>query len=166
MLNWSQPVSDSDPRKSFLEHFDQLQRSTVMNAFLYSVRNGTSMFEQAVIDDVLERAADKAMQAQHYRNMDTYQKMMFLRRMIATHHDEAIDLAKYAFWYESQTDAEKAKIKTQKRFDGITSWMTTQQPTAKQTAFLARLGHVGPIGDRAQASALIDQLRKSRADHD
>jgi hypothetical protein len=39
--------------------------------------------------------------------------------------------------------------------------MSTQPATEKQLAYLEALGWRGPIGDRRQASDLIDRLRRS-----
>lgn len=54
-------------------------------------------------------------------------------------------------------------MKDKARMSGVTEWMSSQHPTPKQLAFLAKLGNTETPRDRAHASVLIDSLLKDQA---
>ena len=162
MPNWSQSVSDADPRKAFLEHFDPLERSMVMNSFLFAVRGGAA-HPVDVIDWVRRTAGDKAMGASQYGGHAGWSKAIKLSRTIGQNPEEATALAEYALEYESLSPEEKDKRKQQRAHIGATEWMSTQPPTLKQLAFLSKLGSREQPRDRAHASQLIDSLLTDQA---
>lgn len=146
-----------DERRAFLELFDPPRRSTIVNAFLGAVRVGASDVP-AVLRAVAETAVARRLVAEKHGNADALDKARELGAALASHPTEAAAFAGWCFDWERMPATERQAIKEARAQEGVRHWMATQPATEKQTAYLARLGWRGPVGDRRQASDLIDRL--------
>jgi hypothetical protein len=152
-----------DPRRAFLERFPEARRSTVANLFLNAVRRGAGDVE-AVLQAVAETAIARRLVAEKYGNADALDKAREIADGLASHPDEAAAFAEWALAWEAMPAGERQAIKEERAQQGVRHWMVTQPSTERQTAFLARLGWRGPVGDRRQASDLIDRLLRKTAE--
>src|SRR5262245_1260345 len=135
-----------DPRRAFLERFPAARRSTVANLFLHAVRRGAGDVE-AVLRSVAETAVTRRLVAERYGNVDALDKARELGVALASRPDAAAAFADWCLEWERLPAAERQAIKEARAQEGIRHWMGTQPATEKQTAYLVRLGHRGPVGD-------------------
>lgn len=135
-------------RAAFLAHFPHNQRATATNVLLSAVRAGCCNVHQ-VVGYAVESAR------QRYWN-----EACLTLVLLAELDPEALEAgARWALWWERQPREVKARLKAERAGEAVERWMEGQPPTARQLAFLRKLGHTGEgPANRLEASRLIDSL--------
>ena len=80
--------------------------------------------------------------------------------VLVEYHDEAMAFAAWAPAWEALPPAEKERQKAAKGAAHRQTYMEQQPPTDKQRGYLAMLGYTGEVTSKAQASDLIDKIRR------
>lgn len=142
-------------RLTFLAHFPHNQRATATNVLLSAVRAGCSNPHQ-VVGYALESARRR------YWN-----EACLTLVLLAELDPEALEAgARWALWWESLPREEKQRLKSERAGEAVERWMEGQPPTAKQVAYLRKLGHTGEEpANRLEASRLIDTLLREGVRH-
>jgi hypothetical protein len=117
-----------------------------------------------VLRAVGETAVARRLVAERHGNADALDRAREICTALTAYPDEAAAFAAWCFGWEAKPDAERQAIKEARAHEGMRHWMSGQPATERQMAYLARLGHRGPVGDRRQASDLIDRLLHTTAE--
>lgn len=142
-------------RAAFLAHFPHNQRATATNVLLSAVRAGCSNVHQ-VVGYAVESARQR-----HWN------EACLTLVLLAELDPEALEAgARWALWWEQQPREVKARLKAERAGEAVERWMEGQPPTARQLAFLRKLGHTGEgPANRLEASRLIDTLLREGVRH-
>lgn len=150
--------------RAFLVHFPQEQKSHVANIFLAAVRQGAQT-AGGVLTRVTIDLHERLRRAAHYRDKTEHTKIDNILYYFEHYDEDAEAFARWALAWEKLSPAEKARHKAGTAREAIRAHMDREDPTAKQSAYLRKMGYTGPIDSKAHASALIDiYLRGGRVE--
>jgi len=151
-----QPTLSTEPRDTFLSHFDGQRRGTVSNWLLEPIRQQHEQNPRAVVAFVLAMLT-RRLNSQWVTDQtiaDTQRAIDLFR----SHYDDAVGCAAYYITYEQLPEHEKEALKSTQREAGKAVWMATKPPSPKQLDYLRSLGYVGaPPATMAEASDAIDR---------
>jgi len=150
-----QPPDNADG-EAFLSHLQVSDRGVIANWFYQAARRGDDQTPEGIcryVDDLC-----------YQRNEREYnQRCDDCHYTIKNHVGAALSFARYVIWREALPDADRRAEKARRRKpfarEAATLSMAGKPVTEAQLRYLHNLGHTGkPPADRAEASALIDQL--------
>jgi hypothetical protein len=161
----------ADPR-TLMDRFPQPERSTVANLFYTAVRAG--LRDPVVVHSrVLHTLRHDIEYQEQWIHSDgslnpawareRIQQRQRWEALLYDYDDDAIAFAQYVIEREQKPRAEREAEKAAHTEEYRRAYMAQQPPTEKQVAYLRRLGHHGPVGSKAEASALIDRLLQQDA---
>jgi hypothetical protein len=147
-----------DPRRAFLEHYQPPRRSDIVNTFLLPVRQGVTSPAEVVAR--VERAyLQREQQGVRYRDLAYQQRARWVLDGLSAFPAEALALAEWCIAWEATPPGERERLKAERGEEHRRAWLEGQPATPKQLAYLAALGHRGPVASRAEASRLIDRYK-------
>jgi hypothetical protein len=154
------PASDATPDpRAWLHHFPPERRSAIANWFHYSVRSGVPVAAAVLV----------AVEATVQRRLGwcTDQDQAWLYLVLAKLQDDrggAMAYAHSVIEHEALPREQQQRIKAERSFAALKGAMRGKEVTPAQLSYLRALGYAGPApGDRADASQLIDQLKRGGA---
>jgi hypothetical protein len=150
-----------DPRRKFLERFPPTQCGHLMNMFLLPVRQGIAEPTE-VVRRVEQAFLRRECNGVRYRDLVTQQRARWVLDGLSAYADEALALAEWAIAYETLPAAERERLKLERGADHRRDWMSQQEPTPKQLAYVRALGFTGRVESRQHASDLIESLKGAR----
>jgi hypothetical protein len=154
-------LSYDDPRRKFLERFPTTQCGHIMNMFLLPIRQGVS--EPA---EIVRRVEHSFLQREcngvRYRDLVAQQRARWVLDGLSAYPDEALALAGWAVEYEALPPAERERLKLERGADHRRDWMSRQEPTPKQLAYIRALGFTGRVESRQHAADLIESLKGAK----
>ncbi len=149
----------TDDRKRILERFPQNRRAYVANTVLFAVRAGAKNPLQVLVDvnKTLTGALERARRWNNQSGIIERTEQVYI--ILHEHHEEAMDLCRWALWWESLPQAERDRQKAARGAEHRQAYMESQPASEKQVAYIRALGFAGEVTSKAHASELIDQLR-------
>ena len=149
----------SEPSRTFLEHFPQRQRSLTANVFCYAVRRGARTVD-AVLAAVRADVEDRLRTARRYREPERIAQFSDFLAALTTHRADARAYAQHTLEWEALGLHGKEQVKQARGAEHQRRWMETQPPTDRQIEYLRALGWFAEVRSKAEASDLIDRLRR------
>jgi hypothetical protein len=157
----TQPLSTVAPdRDAFLNHVPTDRRSHITNLVLHAVRRGAKT-PSAVLAAVEAEIATCQERARYWNNTDSLARYDEVAAIFAAHRTEALAFCAWGLAWERLTPEQKARHRAAKGETYRRAYMEQQPATEAQLRYLAHLGHTGEVTSMAQASALIEQLRRA-----
>lgn len=155
---------DTSPQRRFLERFETNRRGFISNIFLRVTRQGVTN-PNVIVSTVRRNLVDQSKRATYWNpDSNTIQRNDAILDVLNTHHEEAVDFAKWAVEWESLSDSERQAIKAERGAYYKRQHMDSQPPTDKQVRYVRALGYDGTIESKLHASELIDKLRNDKGD--
>ncbi len=149
-------VDAANPDRSFLELFPIPDRNPIAQYFHFRVREGAAT-PRSVVLRVAAHVGARLTQA--WGDTGEQRRQQSYLCGLADHFDLALLFAEHVLHWEALPQAERDAQKAERGRTYQREYMATQSATAKQVAYLARLGWDGAVPEsRAAASDLIDQL--------
>ena len=134
-----------------------LKRSPVANWFHYAVRNGAST-PQAVCSAVWQTVQRRA---EWSATPESRGFLLHCHEVLRSDQAGALAYARHVIEYERLPYEQRQRVKAERAVHFAKQAMVGKPATPAQLAYLAALGHPGPVpADRAEASQLIDALRQ------
>jgi hypothetical protein len=150
-----QPTGEIVTARAWLEHFPVPRRSTIANWFHFAVRDGAH--QPAVVLQAVRQVC-----ARRLGGGDETDAAVVLQALDSD-PEGAIAYAAAVIAYEQLPYEARQRVKAERAIHFIKETMRGKTVTPAQTAYLQLLGYAGaPPTDRAQAGALIDDLRQKR----
>lgn len=154
----SEPKSEAGPRqnpRAWLDHFPPERRSTIANWFHHGVRNGART-PQAVCSAVWQTVQQRLHWSSDLANRQFLQGALDTLR--AT-QQEALAYAQSVLEYERLPYEARQQVKAQRTLAALKLGMRGKPTTEAQYGLCTPAGDGELPADRAEASALIDQLQ-------
>jgi hypothetical protein len=149
----SQKTPPQDPR-SWLDHIPPPRRGPVANIFHGAVRQTRLCDPRLVVQAVRDACARR-------QRWGTDTDVAAILAALDTDPASALRYAQYIVDYESLPREARQRLKAERAIHYVKEAMRGQAATPAQLTYLRALGWRGdPPEDRAEASTLIDQLRR------
>jgi len=149
-----------DKQASLLDRFADSRRTVPAQAFFRTIRFGAKAPADVLMivkHDLRDRCR---MPWTTTEQRGEYEQII---SVIDAHRDEALEFAAACIRREQAPPEERQRLRWMAATEGKRRWQETQQPTEAQRAYLRVLGWEGEVGNRREASELIDRLRRGGA---
>ncbi len=151
------PLLDDPRRQDFLGLVPDNLRNKLTLALLRPLRGG------ADTPATIYEAALAALRARLGRWGAEDPETTILLTTLLHHRAAALAFSAWLSAWEALPREEKERIKAERGEGYRRQWLAGQVPSAKQIAFVRRLGYRGAIRSKRHASAIIDRLQPRRA---
>lgn len=151
--------ANEDDRR-LLERFPNNRRSYISNTFLEVVRAGarTPLQVLAAVNENLRQTHARALRWNHLS--DIVERTFEVQTILDDHHAEAMAFAGWAIAWCALPQSERERLKAQKGAEHRQAYMAQKPATDRQKAYLVALGHTGEVASMAEASELIERLKR------
>ena len=152
-------TTTTDDGRALLERFAPTRRSYVANTVLHAVRAGART-PADVLAAVEHTLSETAIRSRRWGFTETVERTEEVYAILNEFHDEALAFCAWAIAYEALPPAERERRKAEKGAIHKLAWMEQQPATQKQIDFCRALGYHGPVTSKAQASRIIERLKR------
>jgi hypothetical protein len=155
------PDGTAHAPRAWLEHFSPQKRSGVANLFHWGARHAGHTTPERLWLHVWQTAVRRQ---QWGRDAVTTAHLALLLDRLQTDRAGALAYAASVLAYEALPADARQRIKVERAFAYLKASMAGKEPTQAQISYLRSLGYGSePPADRAEASTLIDHLKRGEA---
>jgi hypothetical protein len=140
---------DNEDRTEFLNLFIESRRSTITNMFLNETRQTPYSPAPLILFKVKEELRKRSQRG--YGAQGSAE----LLRIVEDNPGKSLRFAAYCLDYVNTPAEEREQAKEARSQENMVRWMATKEPSAKQLAYLRRLGVTGTPATMQEASEII-----------